>query len=225
MKVLEATAITKVYGEGQKTIGVSLMYDRVRTEEEVRNTEYTVEGRNIREIFVNHTGKLEERETEGTYVILKLDRWDPEASTKTMEGKGRDARVHRVSPSLRIRQGKESFITDREQNLTADQFRPFIFRVPETGKELAYNLFVPEGMEAGRQYPLVLFMHDAGSCSVEMQAPLIQGNGGNGLGGGRSPETPSVLRTGTQISGGGGSRRFYRNLGGRRHSRAGKRNS
>ena len=177
MKVLEATAITKVYGEGQKTIGVSLLYDRVRTEEEVRNTEYTVEGRNIREIFVNCTGKMEERETEGAYVILKLDRWDPEASTKTMEGKGRDSRVRRVSPSLRIRQGKESFSTDRERNLTADQFRPFIFRVPETGKELAYNLFVPEGMEAGRQYPLVLFMHDAGSCSEEMQTPLIQGNG------------------------------------------------
>ena len=33
------------------------------------------------------------------------------------------------------------------------------------GKKLQYNLYVPEKLEKGKVYPLVLFMHDAGTVS------------------------------------------------------------
>ena len=46
-----------------------------------------------------------------------------------------------------------------------NRFNQFEFQVPdvpgeETGRKLAYNLYVPENMQAGETYPLVLFIHD-----------------------------------------------------------------
>ena len=177
MKVLEVTAITKVFGDGQKTIGAALLYDCVRTREELQNTEYTVEGRRVLEAFVNHTGCLEDKEEAGNWVMLKLNPSDGEASTKTMVGRGREARIHRVPPRLLVRAGEETYVSDRERNLTADQFQTFVFQVPGSDREITYNLFQPQQKAEGESYPLVLFMHDAGSCSSEPQAALIQGNG------------------------------------------------
>lgn len=56
-------------------------------------------------------------------------------------------------------------------------FRQYTFQVPGTDKKLNYNLFCPEETEPGETYPLVLFLHDAGSCSDDVKAPLLQGNG------------------------------------------------
>lgn len=56
-------------------------------------------------------------------------------------------------------------------------FQSFTFEVPGTDKKLDYNLFCPSGMEKGKKYPLVLFLHDAGSCSDDVTATLKQGSG------------------------------------------------
>jgi predicted peptidase len=45
------------------------------------------------------------------------------------------------------------------------------------GKTLSYNLYIPKNCFRGLKYPLVLFMHDAGSCSDDVCAALAQGNG------------------------------------------------
>lgn len=45
------------------------------------------------------------------------------------------------------------------------------------GKELAYNLFVPKDYDPRKSYPLVLFLHDAGTCAADVSATLRQGSG------------------------------------------------
>lgn len=57
------------------------------------------------------------------------------------------------------------------------KFQQLLFEAGDKGKSLAYNLFCPEKIEEGKVYPLVLFMHDAGSCSEDVLSPLNQGNG------------------------------------------------
>ncbi|MCM1134451.1 MAG: MBL fold metallo-hydrolase [Clostridium sp.] len=66
-----------------------------------------------------------------------------------------------------------------------DAFQSFVFETAE-GKKLAYNLFCPEKREEGKAYPLVLFMHDAGSCSEDILSPLTQGEGATVWAGERS---------------------------------------
>ncbi len=43
---------------------------------------------------------------------------------------------------------------------------------------LKFNLFVPEGYDPAKKYPLVLFIHDAGPCGDNPMLALAQGNGG-----------------------------------------------
>lgn len=47
----------------------------------------------------------------------------------------------------------------------------------ETGKSLQYNLFVPKNYDRTRSYPMVLFMHDAGTVSSNPLITLTQGLG------------------------------------------------
>lgn len=46
------------------------------------------------------------------------------------------------------------------------------------GITLNYNLFVPEKLEKGKKYPLVMFMADASTPGPDTTAPLTQGYGG-----------------------------------------------
>jgi glyoxylase-like metal-dependent hydrolase (beta-lactamase superfamily II) len=56
-------------------------------------------------------------------------------------------------------------------------FRQFTFHDAKTGVTLPYNLYVPHTLEAGKTYPLVLFMHDLSGVGKEVTYTLTQGNG------------------------------------------------
>lgn len=45
------------------------------------------------------------------------------------------------------------------------------------GVTLNYNLFIPEKLEKGKKYPLVMFMADASATGPDVKAPLTQGYG------------------------------------------------
>lgn len=57
------------------------------------------------------------------------------------------------------------------------QFKQLVFKDSETGKEMKYNLFAPKNIEAGKKYPLVLFMADASTPGDDYTTPLTQGYG------------------------------------------------
>ncbi|MCC8035298.1 MAG: hypothetical protein LIO77_05110 [Rikenellaceae bacterium] len=61
---------------------------------------------------------------------------------------------------------------------TVGKFGRYEYFDEQTGKSLSYNLFIPDGYEPGRQYPLVMFIADASTAGKELSAPLTQGYGG-----------------------------------------------
>ena len=60
---------------------------------------------------------------------------------------------------------------------TLDKFQQFSYHDEATGLTMEYNLFIPEGYEGTKAYPLVLFMADASTVGKEVTVPLSQGYG------------------------------------------------
>jgi predicted peptidase len=67
--------------------------------------------------------------------------------------------------------------TSSVRDLVVEDFTQAEFHDPETGDTLRYNLFLPRGYDRGVRYPLVLFMHDAGTTSEDPLTTLRQGLG------------------------------------------------
>lgn len=65
----------------------------------------------------------------------------------------------------------------REKCLVADDFKQDVFVSPYTGQALPYNIFLPTSYDASKRYPLVLFIHDAGTASRPVKQTLYQGTG------------------------------------------------
>lgn len=174
----KAKAVCQIFGEGQKvTAAVIEMNESVKSEEITANN-FTVDGRNILQVYVNDTGKTGEKSDSGKYILLELDPKDKEAGTKYMVGKGRDARTGIKHPVLNIRYIPENITIQSTEvvDTLADKFRLFRYQM-DNGQYLDYQLYEPENQEEGKKYPLVLFMHDMGSCSDDKLAPLAQGTG------------------------------------------------
>lgn len=64
-----------------------------------------------------------------------------------------------------------------ERCLVADDFKQEEFVSPYTGQVLPYNIYLPKEYDPAKQYPLVLFIHDAGVASGPVTHTLYQGNG------------------------------------------------
>ena len=72
----------------------------------------------------------------------------------------------------------EEIVSQQTINPTVDDFQQFVFEDPAyDGKELMYNLYIPENYDPDKEYPLVLFIHDAGVVSNNPIATLTQGLG------------------------------------------------
>ncbi|GAB4407794.1 MAG: hypothetical protein Kow00123_20760 [Anaerolineales bacterium] len=68
-------------------------------------------------------------------------------------------------------------VSEREISLAIAGFRQEVFKDPDTGITLKYNLFIPGNYAANKAYPLVLFIHDAGVVGHDARATLTQGLG------------------------------------------------
>ena len=63
------------------------------------------------------------------------------------------------------------------RNETLGKFKQLTFKDALTGKSMEYNLFVPDGYDGDKSFPLLLFMADASTVGKEVTAPLTQGYG------------------------------------------------
>ena len=64
---------------------------------------------------------------------------------------------------------RELLVEDFIQDVFVDQ--------SQNGAKLMYNLFIPKNYDPKKSYPLVLFMHDAGTVSPQIKSTLVQGLG------------------------------------------------
>lgn len=60
----------------------------------------------------------------------------------------------------------------------APEFKTFEFKDAQTGRTMAYDLFIPKNYDSTKSYPLVQFIADASTVGRGPEAPLMQGYGG-----------------------------------------------
>ncbi|CAL9661120.1 hypothetical protein [Streptomyces sp. enrichment culture] len=77
--VKNATAITQVFGDGQKLTSVALEYDTEIKNAGLSTSDFSVSGRKITKVYANTTAATASKGTDGKYVILELDPDDDNA--------------------------------------------------------------------------------------------------------------------------------------------------
>lgn len=201
--VEDVEAISQVYGDGEKLAEVQLRYDADLLSSSVTAEDYAVPGRTVAKAFVSAVpyGKAAEK---GRYVQVELEPLPlsdqmvaphPEDKHKAPLGVGGPQLGSHGNPQPlvpvtakisqkglvktaegRLYGGEPEMSSSHTRQLLIEKFTQHTF-TDQDGKKLQYNLYVPEKLEKGKVYPLVLFMHDAGTVYPEVKATLSQGRG------------------------------------------------
>lgn len=191
--ILGATAITQVFGSGQRLVGIAIEQDRPVTAEALDPALYSVADRTITRVYASASPTPGQEDASGNWIILDLSPDDaaaalfvtdgrsvrrlPAASTVTITPKGA-AKAEDAPPGPPdFNTIPRSLPTDASLNLVVDAFTQDEFSDSETGDTLAYNLFEPKDRDPAKPLPLVLFMHDAGNTSPLVDTTLVQGLG------------------------------------------------
>ena len=172
-KMIQAAVLLHTDGGGQKVVGAQVEADTAWTAGEAAAENFEVEGKRI-------TGTKLSAEAVGADILrIDLDANGPDAGTRDMSNVGPDAKATFVEPKLTVmyRPTGETITTSLEKDDLADRFKTGTYYDEETGIGLNYNLFVPNEYEGTKAYPLVVFLHDAGTCSYDVRSALLQGNG------------------------------------------------
>jgi len=186
MKIM---AVTHPYADGQKWDEVEIIYDRPVIGAEI--ADFQVAGRIL-------TGC----ETDGAVVRLKLSAADSEAFRIAFDRPEKEAGEIREKvggtprhlPRMKVKEIAATVsqtvdltdadgrtvpafteVSDGVREETADRFGMMTF------ESLLFNLFIPECAEAGKSYPLVVFINDAGSNGPDGRLTLMQGFGATGF--------------------------------------------
>lgn len=186
-EIKSVSALTEVFGDGQKITAAILDYGQEISGASLTTEVFDVEGRTVTDVFSTPSEDGSPEGTDGRYVVVRLSPDDPGAGT-VVKG-GRTSSVG--NPTVSVRQLKpvrtvagNTILPDGQWHtstgrvdLVVRDFRQAVYSDPRYGESLNYNLFVPRDYDPGRSYPLVLFMHDASATSTNVLMTLIQGNG------------------------------------------------
>lgn len=198
------TAITQVFGEGQKLVAVAVEYDAVISRHGLSTTTFAVADRTVTAVYPNSEPRIAASGRDGRYVIVELSPEDDAAllwvhidnggggvgaggpsvgdNTPGYKIVPASADVTQTGSVYTVR-GRtypaltEALPTTGAINLIVDEFTQHTYTDAATGRTLGYNLFLPRGYNRHKRYPLVLFMHDAGVIAVDTIGPLVQGLG------------------------------------------------
>ncbi|WP_200814374.1 hypothetical protein [Parabacteroides sp. Marseille-P3160] len=186
-KISKVTALTEVFGNGQKVTAAIVEYDKAIKNSGLSANDFSVEGRTITKVYASDSVEKSSAGKDGKYVIIELSPDDELAPTFYQDaGKTtrRDARVNiKQLSAIKSVDGMSAPLTveyiesTRQINLVVDDFVQRTYTYNPTGDTLQYNLFIPKDYDPAISYPLVLFMHDAGATSSNVLTTLIQGNG------------------------------------------------
>ena len=183
-------SLTENYPEGQKIVGVAIEYAMLISENAISKTDYDVKERTITTIHVSDftRGPMKSK---GRFVVLMLDSQEPNSSMReNIGGPGPSTRMKVLPAEVIVSQRNTIKAVDGEEvpdffevknnlvdNGILDRFSVHTFQVPNSEHQLRYNLYMPKKVLSSQKYPLVLFMHDASSCSEDIRASLTQGIG------------------------------------------------
>ena len=181
------TAITEVFGEGQKLTAVAIEYDKVIKKESINLDTFSVLDRTITKAYTNTNLEKSKEFKNGKYVILELSNKDEKAQLYLQQGRTFSVLPAKVGltqkEELKATWGRTIKASDKIlestkiKNLIVDDFQQFTYKDPKTGKTLGYNLYIPKNYDSKKSYPLVYFGHDAGVTGPEVKTTLIQGIG------------------------------------------------
>lgn len=185
-KIQSVTALTEVFGDGQKTTAAIVEYDTNINSEKLDKTAFSVEGRTIINVYANTLPEKSSVGKDGKYVFLELSKEDDNAATFIQKGRTSEIKkaVVSVKQLRKIETADGKYIeadgivsSNKTINLIVDDFTQHKYLDAKTGKTVNYNLFVPKDYDRNKSYPLVLFIHDAGVTSTDTKATLVQGLG------------------------------------------------
>jgi predicted peptidase len=198
-----ATAITQVFGGGQRFTAIVLDYGKAMSSKTLSPADFSVAGRTIRRVYANEAASLSDKGRDGPFVVIELSASDPDAvlyalgkpkappGGSPMSGppSGPPA-IMRRAPQASIMQVRTITAADGSvvpasgpvsissvKNLVVDDFVQRTFAHKPSGKTLGYNLFIPKSYDPAKSYPLINFMHDAGVTGPDPMLTLVQGNG------------------------------------------------
>jgi predicted peptidase len=185
--VKSATAITQVFGDGQKLTAVAVEFDHDIDGSTLSSSSFSVSGRTITKVYANTTATTADSGRNGKYVIVELALDDPTAALYAVTGPTATKREAKASltqtgtvtttDGTKYAASTQAIATGNVSNLVVDDFKQFEYKDSTTGETLKYNLFIPKNYDKSKPYPLVLFMHDAGATSTVTTTTLIQGLG------------------------------------------------
>ena len=188
VQVKSITAISSAYGSGQKLVSVAIEYSEPLISRELSADDFEVKGHRLTGVCTSDTARGE-LARDGHCVQLILDGPQESLQLCSHTGRGPQSRLTLRKPTLYVTQkralhalsGRQAPAfadrpTERIDRGIAEKFLASVYTA-ENGKKLAYNLYIPEHLVPGQTYPIVLFIHDAGSCSDSVDAPLMQGTG------------------------------------------------
>ncbi|MFE4963082.1 alpha/beta hydrolase-fold protein [Streptomyces sp. NPDC056660] len=94
-----ATAITKVFGDGQKLIAVAVEYDRDIDGSALSTSTFAVTGRTVTKVYANSVAALAERSRDGRFVVVELSTDDDSAALWVTQQGGGGTSTGSPSPS------------------------------------------------------------------------------------------------------------------------------
>ena len=185
--IISVTAITEVFGDGQKITAVAVEFDKQIRNSALSRSGFSVTGRTITKVYAKSGLAKGSEGVDGKYAIIELSVADKEAAVFSQHGfKFTNAQkkiaIKQLTPVITVEDEKYTpdpgpIENDRQINLVVDDFQQLEYKDPQTGKLLKYNLFIPKNYDSRKKYPMVLFIHDAGVTSDETKTTLIRGLG------------------------------------------------
>lgn len=202
---LPVTAVTKVYGDGEKVAAAVIEYPKAIAAVNMKPEDFSAAGKSISTVHVSNQPDGKAAEESGRYVVLEFayenTAYDgdlgqrPGNANKDKENRGKDApmRSDRRLPDLTLQVKQVNTLTAMDgsmidpytsylsSSVTAEpdiaRFQQYEYTDPETGYTMPYNLYLPENYNPDKKYPLLFFVADASANINAVTTPLFQGNG------------------------------------------------
>lgn len=183
--------ICDVMPEGQKLTGALIEYAGVVDAGMVGAGGFEVAGRSVVSAYPVEPEDCREPVARSKFVALRLASEGEEGMLIYFDQPGPAGKMLRRTPRMSVRQCADLTCADgtvipawsqavecqEVLEPLADRFTQHVFRCERNGRELPYNLYLPEGYDGKERYPLVMFIHDRGGNSPEVKMTLRQGIG------------------------------------------------